>query len=184
MAEIGRASYSAAAKWLHWIMAVMILASVSVGLTMVRLPEGPVQDKLYGNHEAFGFIIFLFALVRLINRLASPPPAPAPQLTRFERIASVSTHHLLYVLMLAMPLVGWAGKSAYGAPLSVFGLFEVPPILSKNEAVSNVFWAIHRFGGYLVALLLVAHIGGALMHLLIKRDGVFERMWPGKMQGR
>ena len=172
------ASYAAGAKWLHWIMAVLILGSVTAGLVMVRLPEGPVQDQIFSSHEAIGFIILLFAVVRLVNRAISPPPPPARSLSRWERIASVSTHHLLYILMVAMPLVGWAGKSAYGAPLSVFGLFTVPPILPKNEAVSGILWTIHEVGGYLVALLLVAHIGGAFMHLAVKRDGVFQRMWP------
>ena len=173
-------SYATPAKWLHWIMAVMIISSVIVGLTMVRLPEGPDQDRLFANHEAFGVIILLFALARLLVRATHKAPDPAQNLTRLERIASVSTHHLLYILMVAMPLIGWAGKSAYGAPLSVFGLFEVPAILPKNAAVSDVLWAMHRVGGYLVALLLVAHISGALWHLMVKCDGVFQRMWFGR----
>ena len=171
-------AYSSAAKWLHLVMAIIILCIIPAGLAMTRMDEGPMQNRLFSMHEAFGFTILVLAIVRVWVRASNGAPAPAASLTRFERIASTAVHHLLYVLIVAMPVLGWLGKSAYGAQISWFGLFDVPSILPKNEAVSKVLFAAHSLGGYLIAALLVAHVGGALMHAFIKQDGVAGRMLP------
>ena len=171
-------AYSSAAKWLHLVMAVIILSIIPAGLAMTRMGEGPVQDRLFSLHAAFGFTILILAIVRVWVRAAWGAPAPAASLTPFERIASTAAHHLLYVLIVAMPLLGWLGKSAYGAQISWFGLFDVPAILPKNEDLSKVLFKAHDLGGYLIIAVLVAHIGGALMHAFIKQDGVAGRMLP------
>ena len=182
MAGNARTSYSGAAKFLHWTMALIILGMIPAGFLMAKvLADGPVKDQLYANHEALGFIVLVLASIRIAVKFASGSPPPAASLTRFERIASVSAHHLLYILVVALPLVGWAALSAYGLKISMFGLFEIPALLPKSEAWHERLFALHRAGGILITGILLAHIGGGLMHLLVKRDGVFQRMWPGKV---
>ena len=170
--------YSGAAKILHWTMAAIILGLVPAGLAMTHMAEGPAQDRLFSLHEEFGFVVLWLAVLRLWVRKTRGAPGPAAGLTPFERIASTAVHHLLYVLMFAMPLLGWFGKSAYGSQISFFGLFDVPALLPKNAAVSDAIFLAHDIGGYLIAGLLVLHIGGALMHAFVKGDGVFQRMLP------
>ena len=176
--KIRPAGYSGAAKALHWIMGIIILCLVPAGLAMTHMAEGPAQNSLFSLHEEFGFLILWLAVLRLWVRRTRGAPAPAAGLTRFERIASTATHHLLYLLMFAMPLLGWFGKSAYGSKISLFGLVDVPALLPKNEAVSDALFLLHDIGGYLIAGLLVLHIGGAFMHAFVKGDGVFQRMLP------
>ena len=176
-----RQSYSGPAKWLHWIMATLILAGMTAGIAMKNfVPEGPLQSSLYANHEAIGFLVLVLVTVRILVRLWLGAPRPAPGLTRFERIASISVHHLLYLLMVALPIGGWLALSAYGNHISVFGLFEVPALIGRDEKLSETLFKLHGIGGLFAAALVVAHIGGGLMHLIIKRDGVFQRMWPGR----
>ena len=173
------AAYSAAQKSLHWIMAAVVLFMIPVGLVMVRIPEGPVQGKLFDLHRSFGLVVLALAVVRVAVRTAHGAPADYPGLTRFERLASNAAHHALYVLIFLMPLLGWAGESAFGASWTFFGLFRVPHILPDNRALSDLLLGAHRWAGYLMAAILAAHIGGALMHAVIKRDGVLTRMLPG-----
>jgi cytochrome b561 len=87
-------------------------------------------------------------------------------------------HTSFYVLLIAMPIVGYTANSAYGATTPVFGLFELPPIVGKNEALATPLFTLHRWVGYLVILLVLTHVSGALYHT-IRGDGVITRMLPG-----
>lgn len=170
--------YSALAKWLHWIMAAFVLSIVPVGLTMTRLPSGKLQDNLFAVHESFGATILALACVRLAVRLIRGTPEPYPGLPRWQRLAADVSHRALYVLVVAVPLLGWAGASAYRAPISVYGLFDLPPIVAANRPLSDVLFSIHMAGAYLLTAIVVVHIGAALMHGFVHRDGVLGRMLP------
>ena len=155
-------TYAAASKWLHWIIAACVLAILPMGIVMPRLPEGALQNELFDLHRSTGILVLALAVLRVSARYAFSTPAPARSLTRFERIASVAAHHSLLLLIFLMPLVGWASMSAYRAEVSVLS------------------WA-HTILGYSMAAILVAHIGGALMHGFIRRDGVLNRMLPERL---
>ena len=172
-----RKSYPAAIKWLHWIVAAIVLTLIPVGIVMHNLKPGPAQDTLYFWHKSFGVLVLLLMLVRLAVRLTKGAPPPAAVLTPFERIASVTAHRLLYVLLILMPLIGWLGVSAFDAPADFFGLFQLPPLMGKNEDFAKLVFTAHMAGALALIVVLVAHIGGALRHAL-RGDGVIRRMLP------
>ena len=172
--------YSAAAKWLHWIIALAVIFMIPLGLTMKWLvPEGPVQDRMYSVHEATGSLVLMVMTVRLVRRLAFGAPAPYAALPAFERRGSVAAQHTLYLLLFIVPLLGWAGASAYGAPISVYGLFDMPMLLGKDQDLSKQIFVWHFAGALLIAAIATLHIGGALYHRFVKRDSVLARMLPG-----
>ncbi len=177
-------SYAAASKWLHWIIAACVLAVLPMGIVMPRLPEGALQNELFDLHRSTGMLVLALAVLRVSARYAFGTPAPARSLTRFERIASLAAHHALLVLIFLMPLVGWASMSAYRAEVSVYGLFTLPNILPKDATLYGVLSWAHTILGYAMAAILVAHIGGALMHGFIRRDGVLNRMLPKRLAVR
>jgi cytochrome b561 len=170
--------YSSLSKWLHWIMAAFVLSIVPVGLTMTRLPSGKLQDNLFAVHESFGATILALACLRVAVRLIRGAPAPYPGLARWRRLAADITHRALYVLILVVPVLGWAATSAYRAPISVYGLFELPPILAVDKPLAETLFSIHIAGAYLLTALVFIHIGAALMHGFVHRDGVLGRMLP------
>ena len=170
--------YAPSAKWLHWIMALLVLGLIPAGITMSNLESGPLQDRLYMLHRSTGVLIFALVLVRIIVRMTCGAPPAYAGLTRFERVASAATHHSLYLLLLVMPLLGWVMTSAYGASISFFGLFDLPQIVAKNEGLFKLTQTLHKAGGILMALLVILHVAGALMHTFIKRDVVLWRMLP------
>jgi cytochrome b561 len=174
------AGYSGIAKTLHWLVAIVILSAWPIGFALDKVPEGAIQNTLYDVHRSLGSIILFLALIRLAYRVVAGAPPPDPGLTPFERIASHSVHMLLYVLMIAVPIGGWAATSAYGAPVAVFWLFELPPLLAKNEHLSEQLFALHKIGAFVLAGLVLLHIAGALMHAVVKRDGVLARMTFGR----
>lgn len=175
-------AYAPAHRALHWLMAIMVIAMVPVGKYMVERGKAtnfdPLTATLYSGHKLTGFILIWLLALRIVVKRRHGVPPPVATLTPFERIASTAVHHLLYALLLVVPLLGWAGVSAFGAR-EVFGLFSLPPILPQDQALAKQILALHGAAAMLMVLLVAAHIGGALMHLIIKKDGVFRRMWPG-----
>jgi cytochrome b561 len=171
-------NYAATAKWLHWLTALCIFIIIPVGIAMHEMKPGPLQNRLYDLHRSLGFVVLVLVLLRLATRIGHGVPPPYVGLTPFERIASTATHHLLYLLLFAMPIVGWLMTSAFGADIWVFGLFKLPHLIGKNMDLFKILQPVHKFGGIAMALLVALHVAGALMHTFVKRDVVLWRMLP------
>lgn len=92
-------------------------------------------------------------------------------------VASV-VHYTLYGLLLIVPLLGWAGVTAYPALITV-GSYSVPamPGIPKNEAIAKQLFQIHGLLAMTLLAIALLHVMAALNHLIIKRDGIFQRIW-------
>jgi cytochrome b561 len=175
--------YPPTSKLLHWLVAACVLLTLPVSLAMVRIGEGPTQDALYNLHKSLGVLILILMVLRLINRLVAGAPIPDPNIEPWQRKLSSAVHGLLYVLLLAMPVVGYVANSAYGAPTPFFGLFTLPKIVGDNQALATQLFTLHRWAGFLVIVLAGMHIGAALMHHFVHRDNVLRRMLPRALGG-
>lgn len=175
--------YPPTSKLLHWLIAICVLTTAPVAITMTRVGPGPTQDTLYNFHKSLGVLILVLMILRLINRLAAGAPIADPGIEPWQKAVSATVHTSLYVLLLAMPVVGYIANSAFGAPTPFFGLFNLPPIVGKDEALSEQLFTLHRWVGYLVILLVLAHVGAALYHYFIRNDNVLRRMLPRAMGG-
>ncbi|MGZ5802597.1 MAG: cytochrome b [Xanthobacteraceae bacterium] len=176
---IGRATatYSMTARIIHWLIAAIILIVLPIGLALNYLPEGPFQDFVYNLHRSLGATLIPLVALRVIWRLThTPPPLPA-DIPAVQRIAASATHFLLYLILIAQPIIGWIATSAYPAEIPVFGLFKLPPIWSENRALSDALFKVHWNLGVILTVLLFMHIGGALYHQFIRRDEILRRMW-------
>lgn len=172
--------YPAALVVLHWTMAVLILAAIPIGWRMGDLEPGPLQDALYHIHRSIGVTVLALAVARLLVRRTLGAPPPHPALAPWQRTLSVAVHHLLYVLFFVVPILGWAGTSAFGAPIIVWGLFELPPILPVNRPLSEILLGAHGLFAQTLAGLVILHVAGALYHAFVRRDGVMQRMLFGR----
>lgn len=174
-------SYSGLQKLLHWVIALFVLTLIPVGFIMVQRGKATnfdaVTGELYTAHKTFGFLVLLLVVVRIVTRLVQGTPAPEASLTRFQVIASEAVHGLLYLALLAVPVLGWAGASAYGAR-GLLGGFSLPEILAKNPETAKVLLQFHGLVALAMVGLLAAHIGAALFHRFVLKDGVLRRMLP------
>jgi len=172
------ASYAGAfhplARLLHWLMAVLILTMLFVGVGMVSTVSEK-HEWLLALHKPLGATIFVLALIRLGVRLRFPPPPLPADMPAIMKFAAHASHWLLYGLMLALPLVGWAMLSAGGYPISL-GALHLPPLLPFNGEVFAWLREAHRYLAYLLFFTVLGHMGAALYHGLIRRDGVLESM--------
>jgi cytochrome b561 len=173
-------SYSASAKWMHWFVAAAVIVLLALGPVMKRLvPEGSLRDNLYNFHEALGALVLIVMVVRLVRRAAFGVPAPDASMPPIEQHASLWAQYALYVLLFITTVLGWAGTNAYGDPVSVFGLFDFPAILAKDQPLSERIYVWHLICGILIGGIVALHIAGALYHWLIKGDRVLQRVLPG-----
>lgn len=169
-------AYSSTARFLHWTIAAIVIGMIPVGFIIGAELGGAWQTPLYNLHRSFGILLIPLVLWRIAYRL-SHKPAPLPaDLPAIQRFAAEATQFGLYALLLVQPFVGWIATSAYPAQFWFFGLFPVPLIWAENRDFSNLMFGVHYWIGLLMGLLICAHIAGALFHLLIRRDGVFQRM--------
>jgi cytochrome b561 len=175
--------YSSWSKTLHWITALMILFVIPAGIVMTNIGPGSLQNNLYNLHRSFGVLIFAIALLRVLVRIAHGAPGPAAGLTAFERFASAFVHYAMYVLLLGMPIGGWLMTSAYRVDVSVFGLFTLPHLVAKDEAMFKLFQNLHFIGGIALTLLVLMHVGATIKHTFINKDTVLWRMLPKSWGG-
>ena len=171
------AHFNATARWLHWTMAALIVAMLFIGVAMMASVSA--RPWLVDLHRPLGLALLLLVLVRIANRLAHRPPAMPDSLPRWQRGAATASHALLYALMLAMPLTGWAMLSAGGYPVLVTAGWALPPLLDPDPA--HYAWLRGAHGVLARALFgtVLLHLCAALLHAWVLRDGVFASMARG-----
>lgn len=175
--------YSLPAIVLHWLMALMIVASLCVGLTMARMPLSPTRLLLYNVHKWAGVLILTLAALRLLWRLLHRPPAPLP-MPAWQHAAARGSHATLYLLFFAVPLLGWAYSSAAGFPVVLFGVLPLPDWVPVDRDLAQTLKPWHGRLAWLLGALSLLHVAAAWKHQLVDRDGLIDRMLPGRIARR
>lgn len=173
--------FNLTARVLHWSMAVLILAMLFVGIGMVASIS--LRPTLVSLHRPLGIAILLLVIVRLVNRLRHRPPPLPIDLPRMQVLAAKASHWLLYTLMFAMPLVGWAMLSAGGYPVTMFKGFALPPIAPHDATIYAVLRTAHTWLALLLFATVLIHLAAALYHAWVRRDDVFPSMATGPRGG-
>ncbi|MBV4491344.1 cytochrome b [Pseudomonas oryzicola] len=165
------------ARLLHWLMALLILAMLFIGVSMV-VDLSPRHTLLLSLHKATGLALLVLVVLRITVRLALPHPPLPHNLPAPQRWAAGASHVLLYGLMLGMPLLGWGMLSAGGYPAPL----GLPAIAPHDLQLYAVLRQAHGWAGYLLFATVQVHLAAALMHAWVRRDGVLRSMWPGPLR--
>jgi cytochrome b561 len=174
------ATYSKTARRFHWWTVALIAIQAPLGFAMVYRGGtlnvwDAITNTLYNSHKLIGIVIFCLVLARLAYRLTQGAPADEPTLEWWQKVAAHATHWSLYLLLLLVPIAGYLGISLYPA-LDVFGI-PLPSIAPANQPAAERVFLLHWIGAVLILLLVSAHVGAALFHYFIRKDGVLQRMW-------
>jgi cytochrome b561 len=178
------ARFTLPSRLLHWSMAAMVIAQLPLGVTMVAsLSYYPL---LLAIHRPLGLTILAFAVVRLVNRLTHRPPPFLATMSPLERRIATWSEYLMYALLLAQPLIGWAMLSAARYPITVYGPIRLPRIAPSDITLYPVLRSCHAALALLLFLTFTVHVCAVLFHALVLRDGIIDRMalWPAKRAGR
>ena len=160
-------------------MAVLILASLPAGLLMVQpgLDRG-VQDALFVYHKNAGVLLIFLVLARLWWRWRHPAPPLPDTLAPAQALAARVSHVALYALMIVVPVAGYIRVRAGSFPIEMLDALGAPALVPRSEALAGVAKTVHYGSGIAFAVVLALHIGAALHHGLVRKDGIFTRMWP------
>ena len=168
-------SFSWLQRVLHWLMALMVLAMLFIGVTMVSTVR-PRFLTLLAIHKPLGITILVLALLRLGVRLKRGVPPLPVELPSIQVVAAKLSHLVLYVLLVAMPLIGWGMLSAGGYPIVLSGSFRLPAILPQDDRLYALLRTAHTLLAHAFFATILLHVAAALFHALIRRDGVFAAM--------
>jgi cytochrome b561 len=169
-------TYAKPAIALHWILALLLPAMVALGWYMMSIEDQPNSGWYFSLHKSIGITIFLLVLLRLIWRLTHTPHSLPSTVAQWQVTLSRWTQWLLYCCMFLMPLTGFTGAIYSKHGVSFFGL--ALPKVTPNHDLSELFFSAHGVIVWILIGLATLHIAGGLKHLLVDRDGVFQRMWP------
>ena len=173
---------------LHWLVALCLLALLPLGFYIEGYEPEAVEaanaalgpggfDLLYALHKSFGLTVLGLMILRVVARATLGEPAYAQPLPRPLRLASHAVHMLLYALLIATPVVGWIGVSAYPAPADFWFVADLALPVGENRALSEtLLHDVHAPLAILLMGLALAHVLAALKHRLVDRDEVMGRM--------
>jgi cytochrome b561 len=171
--------FTATAILFHWLIALLIMGSFTLGLVMTDIPGiTPTKLKYFSWHKWAGVTILALSALRLLWRLTHPAPAYPAAMPRWEQSAAHHLHTLLYVLMFAVPLSGYFYTLSAGVPVVYFGLFKLPVLIAADPELKPVLKLVHFWLNMGLAGAVGLHIAAALKHVVIDRDAIMRRMLP------
>jgi cytochrome b561 len=170
-----RIRFTVPQRLLHWLMAICILSMLFIGVGMVSTIT-PKYLTLVQIHKPLGIAILVLALMRLTLRIIYGAPALPADLPPPIKLAANLSQYIFYVLMIAMPLIGWAMLSAASYPVVLFGSVHLPSILPLNPGLHTLLWHAHYYLAFAFFAIILMHVAAILFHKLIRNDGVFETM--------
>ena len=177
--------YSNVTVTFHWITVALVLFQAYLGFRFGWSEPGPDRDYTFLWHKTVGVVILLLTLARLAYRLKNPPPPFPPELPAWERILAVWNHRLFYLLLIAMPIVGFIAVSGYadGPTTPLLGGIEVPVIPGVSRETGELAGELHEISAFLLVALILVHAGAALKHQFIDRWRGSARMPPFTSHG-
>ncbi|MBS0362259.1 MAG: cytochrome b [Proteobacteria bacterium] len=162
----------------HWTTVLLVLWMFASAWSIGLAADAAGAQRMLAVHRSLGVALWVVTLARLAWRLrfASRPPLPA-DLPPPQRIAALLNEAALYAVLALQPMTGLAQSLARGKPFVLFGL-EVPKLMARDKATLSLFHSVHELTADLLIGLLVLHVGAALFHGLVRRDGVLSSMIP------
>ncbi|WP_114374920.1 cytochrome b [Elioraea thermophila] len=174
--------YSTVAKWFHWITLGLMLIALPTGFVIKYIKPDPFATKLvfYAIHESAGLTILFVSVARLAWRIANPPPPLPAHLPVAMRVGAQAVHGMLYAALILQPIFGFLATNAWGFPMqgatAYLGFIDIPAVVAKDETLARALQATHTWIAYALVVLLVLHVGAAIWHHAIRRDGTLMRM--------
>jgi cytochrome b561 len=171
--------YTRTAIGLHWLIAALIVAAFSLGVTMVDIPGlTPTKLKYFSWHKWLGVTILTLACVRLLWRLTHPAPPYLDSMPAWQRQAAAALHLLLYVLIIAIPLSGYFYSLAAGVPVVYLGVLPLPVLIDADPQLKALLKQVHYALNMTLLAAVILHVAAALKHHFIDRDDTLRRMLP------
>ena len=163
---------------LHWLIGLLFISILGLGAIMVQIGNRDLRQQLFRLHKSFGLLLILLVAIRIVWRIINKWPQTLKNTPKWQKAAAKTTHTLLYITMVIMPLSGWLMSSYAGYPPRFFGLITLAAPVTKNKAISSWLSQVHLYNAWLIATIITIHILAAIKHHYIDKDSVLKRMLP------
>ena len=175
----GPAEFGLVTRVIHWGTMLLVISMLALGNRIADMQPGLANLWLYGLHKTLGFGVLALVVFRIGWHIYSPPPHPVgPKGAAFW--AARAAHWGFYVLLIAIPLTGWAGSSATGIDVMIADRWTVPPLVDVSEAGEAFWFNLHGILTKALFGLIVLHMLGALKREM-EGDGTLTRMLRGRV---
>lgn len=163
----------------HWICASLIFLGLATVLAREFVEDSATRGALLIAHRQFGTLGLLGLTIRLTNRFTGGMRHVRHNLPFLVQLAATVTHVALYVLLLAVPVLGWAASNAHNVHVTLLGI-PLPQIAPADSDLADQLDLYHSVVAWSLLATAVAHIGAALFHHFVKHDSVLTSMLPGR----
>lgn len=171
--------YSSIQKGLHWALFALVVGIYLLTFGDDLFQRGdPNRALAWWLHISLGLLLAALVLWRLALRLARGAPALPNSMTGSERTVAKLGHFALYVLLIAIPVLGILLTWFRGDALTFFGLFAIPAPFTPDRGIAGGIREIHSLCANAILILAGGHAAAALWHHFVRRDEVLERMLP------
>lgn len=171
--------YTPVAKLLHWLIFAVLVAQFAVAWSMPHIGRNTIPETLINLHFSIGVLVLAIMIVRLAWRWTHSEPAALDGLPPWQAKSARIIHLVLYALLFVLPVLGWINASFRGFTVSFFGLFPLPALVATRAPGFAWTGDVHAFlSNYALLAVIGLHVGVALHHAIIRRDGVMQRMLP------
>ena len=173
-----RDSFGLITRILHWLIAVLVMGNLAGGAILSWFESGGLRTFVVSAHKSTGVILLLLMIGRIAWRLCNSQPRDLGTVPGLNYMAHV-LHVWLYVLLFLQPLSGIFMSQAHGYPVTVFGLFTLPPLIWNSPAVGALFGEVHTVTAVVLTVAITVHIAAALKHHFVDRNKTLMRMLKG-----
>ncbi|MGR7996568.1 MULTISPECIES: cytochrome b [unclassified Xanthobacter] len=171
--------YPPTLRALHWLTVLAVVVVYGVTYLEGFFARGtPERAWIWWTHISVGLLLIAFLAVRIPVRVLGRVPGPSHQISRPVAIASASAHGLLYLLLIATPLVGIYLTFLRGGTVSFFSLFTIPSPIAVNRDLAGTVKEVHETLANALVLLALLHAAAAVVHHVVFKDDVLKRMLP------
>ncbi|GBG14651.1 cytochrome b561 [Novimethylophilus kurashikiensis] len=175
-----RYRHNGATITLHWLTLIAILTAVGAVLVQDYIDSDEITHALVTLHRSLGLLVMVMVAFRIFVREPINHSAPTPKMQALQNLVAKLVHAGIYLLLIAIPLVGWAMSSASGKPMSFFWMFQIPAILSRDRDLADTLHDWHEWSAWGLLAMVGMHAVAALWHHYFLRDGVLYSMLPLK----
>lgn len=175
--------YTLMAIVFHWATAVLVFILFPLGWYMVDLPKGPERSANFALHKSIGLTVLSLMVVRYLWRLMHQPPPLPGTMPAWQRSLAEGVHRGFYVFLFLQPISGYLSSSFSGHATRLFGI-PLPQWGWPDQVLNQFFTDIHVLSSFCFLGLIIAHVVGAMSHLLKKGDQTIQRILPPFVQKR